>query len=139
MLILLARELNNTWIYDQQPFCDPTIIYSDTVCQVRQGSPFLEANSNSFIQSLEIVSAGGASQETNAFKSEVGIPRLVSSSLEGTDSFKVASIGAMVQFPIGIPRSGWDDGYTTLHALGLGSNSTYMNYLKEAGRIGSRF
>ncbi|KAI9874546.1 MAG: hypothetical protein M1823_007660, partial [Watsoniomyces obsoletus] len=32
----------------------------------------------------------------------------------------------------------WDAGYTVLHALGLGSNSTYLNGLKQSSQIGSR-
>jgi hypothetical protein len=133
----LIRELNNTWIYDQQTFCDPTIIFSDTICKVRRGSPFLEADSKSFTQALDIIGAGGSSQETTAVGSEAGIPKLVDTSLAGTESFNIASTGTLSQFPIGIPRLGWENGYTTLHALGIGTNSTYMNYLRNTGRIGA--
>ncbi|KEF63865.1 uncharacterized protein A1O9_01843 [Exophiala aquamarina CBS 119918] len=138
IVMLPWAELNNTWIYDQQTYCDPTIIFSDTICQVRRGHPYSDGNSTSFVQSLDIISAGGSSQETNAFGSEVGIAKLIDTSLAGIEFFNVASTSQLSRFPIGIPRLGWDAGYTTLHALGMGTNSTYMNNLRSTGRIGAR-
>ena len=105
---------------------------------MRRGNPFLESDSSSFTQSLDIVSAGGASQETDDPGSEAGIPKLVSTSLAGTEAINLGSSGVLSRFPIGIPRLDWDHGYTTLHALGMGANSTYLNYLKDTGRIGAR-
>lgn len=32
----------------------------------------------------------------------------------------------------------WDHGYTMLHAMGMGTNSTFLNTLLQTGRIGSR-
>jgi Eukaryotic aspartyl protease len=63
---------------------------------------------------------------------------LTASSIGGTDTFNLASTGELSQFPLGIPRAAWDGGYTTLHALGLGSNSTFLNALKAQGRIAAR-
>jgi hypothetical protein len=138
-MLIHNSDLNNTWIYDQQTFCDPTIIFTDEICKVRRGSPYLEASSNTFSQSLDIIAAGGASQEeTDNFGEEYGVPKLVSTSLAGTDTINFASSGPLTGYPVGIPRQAWDAGYTTLHSLGMGSNSTYLNYLKQAGKIGSR-
>ncbi|KAL2280627.1 hypothetical protein FJTKL_12344 [Diaporthe vaccinii] len=44
----------------------------------------------------------------------------------------------LTTWPIGIPRLNWDHGYTTLHALGLGSNSTFLQSLVDAGQIASK-
>lgn len=87
---------------------------------------------------MDILNAGGASQETNAPGSEAGVPKLVSTSLAGTETINFASSGPLTKFPIGIPRLNWDAGYTTLHTIGFGTNSTYLNYLKNAGRVGAR-
>jgi Eukaryotic aspartyl protease len=132
------RDLNNTWIYDQQSFCDSTVVFSNTICQVRRGNPFLEADSRSFNQSLDIIAAGGASKETDVTGSEAGVKRLIDSSLGGTDYFALGESSTANKLPIGIPRMAWDGGYTVLHALGLGSNSTYLNALKQSSQIGSR-
>jgi hypothetical protein len=134
----LNRELNNTWIYDQQGLCDKTVIFSDTICLVRRGNFFLENESTSWTDSLDIIAAGGAGSETQDTNAEKGIKKLVSSSLGGTDNFDLAESGNLSKFPIGIPRLAWDTGYSTMHALGLGTNSTYLNALIASGRIGSR-
>lgn len=85
-----------------------------------------------------MLDAGGAIQEENdLIGQELGIPNLLSQSLIGTDVFNTVSTGLM-DFPIGIPRSRWDHGYTMLHALGLGRNSTFLNYLLGTGQIASR-
>lgn len=85
-----------------------------------------------------MVDAGGATQEESVLiGQERGIPDLLSQSLIGTDMFNTSST-ASTEFPIGIPRSRWDHGYTTLHALGLGRNSTFLNYLVGTGQIASR-
>lgn len=84
-----------------------------------------------------MVAAGGASNETNDEGAETGIPDLLSESLDGTDTIAVGSLN-LTTIPLGIPRLEWDHGYTTLHALGLGSNSTFLNSLVQAGSIASR-
>lgn len=82
--------------------------------------------------------AGGATQETTYLGAETGIPNLITSSINGDDVIEIGSAN-LTSFPIGIPRleSGWDHGYTTLHALGLGKNSTFLNSLLRAGQIAS--
>lgn len=85
-----------------------------------------------------MVSAGAATQETDDTGEETGVSNLIGSSLGGTDNINLASTGVLDGFPIGIPRQAWDHGYTTMHALGLGPNSTYLNALVKAGRIGAR-
>ena len=46
--------------------------------------------------------------------------------------------GSLESFPFAVPRQSWDHGYTFLHSLGMGRNSTYLNALKDAGRISAR-
>ena len=133
----MARELNNTYIYDEQSDCDPSIIFNEKICQIRRGDYFIETDSSTFTKASDIVSAGGAPQEVTTTGTEVGIKKLISSSLAGTESLAVASSNPLT-LPIGIPRLRWDNGYTTLHALGLGSDSTFLNGLVKAGRIPSR-
>lgn len=85
-----------------------------------------------------MVAAGGASQEiTGVTGEETGIASLLSTSADGAETLTVGSTN-LSGYPIGIPRLNWDHGYTTLHALGLGSNSTYLNSLVQAGQIASR-
>lgn len=43
-----------------------------------------------------------------------------------------------MNLPIGIPREQWDYGYSFLHPLGMGPNSTYLNALYNANMIRSR-
>ena len=82
--------------------------------------------------------AGGARTESTFQGSEIGIKKLMSTSLLGDDTLIVNGSDSLENFPIGIPRLRWDSGYTMLHALGLGSNSTYLNALRSAGQISSR-
>jgi hypothetical protein len=104
----------------------------------RRGSFFIEDKSTLFAQALDVSAAGGASQETQDSGAENAIKKLIASSFAGTDRFDIASTGGLSKFPIGIPRIAWDAGYTTLHALGFGTNSTYLNALLGEGCIGSR-
>ncbi|KIV90889.1 hypothetical protein PV10_05493 [Exophiala mesophila] len=138
IVLLPWPELNNTWLYDQQALCDRTVIFSDEICFVRRGNYYIESESSTFKQALDIVSAGGASSETQVQGSELGIKNLINSGLGGTDVFRLGANVSLESFPVGIPRQAWDMGYTTLHALGLGSNSTYLTALLDAGHIGAR-
>lgn len=79
--------------------------------------------------------AGGALQETTT-GTENGISDLISTSISGTDVIEMGSSN-LTSFPFGIPRQYWDHGYTTIHTLGLGSNSTFLNGLFRAGQIAS--
>ncbi|ROV94092.1 hypothetical protein VMCG_08247 [Cytospora schulzeri] len=137
ILMIPWAELNNTWIYDYEPYCSKSDIYSDLICQVRRGDFFYENASSSYDEATNMVAAGGASHETNSYGAELGIPKLLSKSLDGADTIAVGSTN-LTNFPIGIPRLEWDAGYTTLHALGMGSNSTFLNSLLQAGTIASR-
>jgi len=131
------RELNNTYLYDEQSDCDPSIIFNEKICQIRQGDYFVETDSSTFVKAPDLATAGGASQEITTLGTELGVKRLISSSLPGTDTLAVSSSKPLT-LPIGIPRLRWDNGYTTLRALGLGSNSIYLNALVRAGQIPSR-
>ncbi|KAF5673882.1 peptidase aspartic [Fusarium heterosporum] len=138
IVLLPWAELNNTWIYDKQPYCDKTVIWNDRICEIRRGGLFNEEDSKSFQKANDINGAGGATDEATFQGSEVGIKKLISTSLTGTDNITLKGAPAVVNFPIGIPRLKWDAGYTLLHPLGLGSNSTYLNALRATGKISSR-
>lgn len=129
--------MNNTWVYDSEPYCDDSIIWSDLICQIRRGGYFYENASSTWAKTTNLVDAGGATQETDATGSETGISDLLSTSLDGTDTISLGELN-LTAWPIGIPRLNWDHGYTTLHALGLGSNSTFLQSLVDAGEIASR-
>ncbi|KAK5096491.1 hypothetical protein LTR70_001665 [Exophiala xenobiotica] len=131
-------ELNNTYLYDENAYCDDTVIWSDTMCRIRRGSLYLESDSTSWQQQTDLVDAGGATQETLNPGAEAGVKDLVSTSLGGTDNIRFASTGILNGFPIGIPRLQWDNGYSILHPLGMGPNSSYLNTLLDAGSIGAR-
>lgn len=46
---------------------------------------------------------------------------------------------SLLDFPLGIAKDSWgEQAYTPLAALGLGSNSTFLNVLKNSGKIASR-
>ncbi|KAF4976241.1 hypothetical protein FZEAL_7063 [Fusarium zealandicum] len=105
---------------------------------IRRGGLYDETGSNSFQKASGIADAGGATSEVSFQGSEAGIKKLVSTSLAGTDTINLQGSSAVKDFPIGIPRLKWDAGYTLLHPLGLGSNSTYLNALRNAGQISSR-
>ncbi|KAI2605960.1 acid protease [Hypoxylon fragiforme] len=138
IVLLPWPDLNNTWIYDEQAYCDSTIIWNGTICQVRRGNYYLEVDSSTWVKADDIVAAGGAPTETQARGSEQGVGNLIYSSLGGTDDFGFDSSNRINGMPIGIPRSGWDHGYTILHAMGMGTNSTILNALFQTGQIGSR-
>ncbi|KAI0156758.1 acid protease [Xylariaceae sp. FL1272] len=138
IVVLPWPELNNTWIYDTSPYCDETIIWNDLICEVRRGNLYVEDNSASFAKEDDVKSAGGASLETQGNGSELGISKLLTSSLGGTETFGFESGSMLHGFPIGIPRLNWDHGYTMLHAMGMGANSTILNALYESKQIGSR-
>lgn len=114
------------------------MVSNNLLCDIRRGRPFDEDKSTTFHKATDIVAAGGAAVEASYQGSERGIPKLIGSGLGGTESFAPGGNRGLDNFPIGIPRLQWDHGYTTLHPLGLGSNSTYLNALHKAGKIGSR-
>ncbi|CAJ2503101.1 Uu.00g104950.m01.CDS01 [Anthostomella pinea] len=134
----LNRELNNTWIYDQQAYCDSTIIWNDLICDVRRGNLYEENNSSSSDKASDMVVAGGAHVETQGLGAELGIHNLLTSSLPVTEIITLESTQALLDFPVGIPRLNWDHGYTILHAMGMGTNSTVLNALVQSKQIGSR-
>ncbi len=112
------------------------------MCKVRRGNFFLETLSTTFRRSASITTAGGATSEITTQGTEPGVPNLISTTVGGTDRFALTSgednAGIPLTMPIGIPRLRWDNGHTFLHAVGMGSNSTYLNALVKAGRIPSR-
>ncbi|KAG6363429.1 hypothetical protein INS49_008528 [Diaporthe citri] len=82
-------ELNNTWIYDYEPDCDPTVIWNGMISQVRRGNYFYENDSRTFDKKTNIFEAGGATQEENdQIGQTLGIPNLISQSLHDEGCFK---------------------------------------------------
>ncbi|KAM5343232.1 hypothetical protein ACJ41O_014198 [Fusarium nematophilum] len=138
VVLLPWAELNNTWIYDGQAYCDKAVIWNDRICRIRRGNLYDENESKTFQKANDISDAGGATDEATLEGSEAGIKKLLSTSLGGTETLHFEGSAAVEDFPIGIPRLKWDIGYTLLHPLGLGSNSTYLNALRTAGEISSR-
>ncbi|KAI1130150.1 aspartic peptidase domain-containing protein [Nemania abortiva] len=131
-------ELNNTWIYDEQPFCDSSIIFNDVICRVRRGNLYSEVGSSSYQKAEDVPSAGGAPVETQGKGAETGIGKLLRSSVAVQDALDIGSAQVSESYPFGVPRLSWDHGYTISHPIGLGSNSTLLNTLVRAGQIGSR-
>ncbi|KAJ0370495.1 hypothetical protein COL26b_010065 [Colletotrichum chrysophilum] len=137
IVMLPWAELNNTWIYNTNPNCDSSIIWNDEICEVRRGNLFREDDSTTFIKATDIVSAGGAPEEITTAGTEIGVKKLISTSIGGNDDLDIGST-SLNNTPLGIPTLRWDNGYTMLHALGLGANSTYLTSLAQASQLGSR-
>ncbi|KAL0932282.1 uncharacterized protein CTRU02_213235 [Colletotrichum truncatum] len=102
-----------------------------------RGNLFLEDASTTFTKASDIVSAGGAPEEITTAGTEIGVKKLISTAVGGKDRLAVG-FTSLNNTPIGIPTLRWDNGYTMLHALGLGANSTYLTSLAQAGQLGSR-
>ncbi|EDN93239.1 hypothetical protein SS1G_09105 [Sclerotinia sclerotiorum 1980 UF-70] len=137
IVVLPWAELNNTWLYDYDALCDTSIIFDDTICRVRRGNFFYENGSTTYDKGSNMVAVGGATIETAGYGAETGIADLMTTSLAGSDTFSPGATN-LSNFPIGIPRQNWDHGYTILHAMGMGKNSTYLNSLVETGKIASK-
>jgi hypothetical protein len=135
--------LNNTYIYDEEAYCNPDVVWNPQICKVRRGGYFNETQSTSFTQFANIATAGGATQELKIRGSESGVLNLLSTSVAGTERISLGSgpdhdANSTTSLPIGIPRMAWDGGSTTLPPLGMGSNSTFLNALVRGGQIPSR-
>ncbi|QSZ37859.1 hypothetical protein DSL72_008959 [Monilinia vaccinii-corymbosi] len=137
IVVLPWAELNNTWLYDYVALCDTSIVFSDTICRVRRGNFFYENASETYEKGSSMATVGGANIETAGYGAESGIKDLTKTSLTGSDIFSPGATN-LSAFPIGILRQNWDHGYTILHAMGMGSNSTYLNSLVQTGKIASR-
>ncbi|KAK0721265.1 aspartic peptidase domain-containing protein [Apiosordaria backusii] len=139
IVVLPWPDLNNTSIYDEQSNCDSSIIWNDQICEIRRGGYFLETESTTFTMSADLIAAGGTPNELNTPGIELGVSKLLSTSLAGTETLTTGpNITKALTIPIGIPRLRWDNGYTMLHAMGMGSNSTFLHALVAAGQISSR-
>ncbi|KAI0885840.1 acid protease [Annulohypoxylon maeteangense] len=136
IVLLPWPELNNTWIYDQA-FCNRGCIDNSRCCQARRGNYYIESKSTTWVNTTNITVAGGASTETES-QADTTISKLITSSFGGTDTFTLNTTSDLADFPVGVPTVKWDDGPIMLHAMGMGTNSTILNALFKAGRIGSR-
>ncbi|TGO30007.1 hypothetical protein BPAE_0009g00230 [Botrytis paeoniae] len=94
--------------------------------RVRRGNFFFENESTSYEKEGNMVTVGTATIETAGHGAESGIANLMPTSNADLDIFSSGSTN-LVKFPIGIPREAWDHEYTILHAMGMGTDSTYLN------------
>ncbi|KAM0351614.1 hypothetical protein ACHAPU_002624 [Fusarium lateritium] len=138
LVLLPWADLNNTWIYNNEPYCPRETIINDRVCKVRRGGLFNEEDSTTFTNYSNVIEAGGASDGTVVKGGQYGFRKLAQDGLGATDKVKLQGSFELEDFPFGIPTSAWDDSPTTLSPLGLGPNSTYLNTLRKAGQITSR-
>jgi hypothetical protein len=56
------------------------------ICELRRGHLFSEENSATYTKTSDIIEAGGAPDEVTFTGSELGVRKLVLSSLAGTDT-----------------------------------------------------
>ncbi|UZP34274.1 hypothetical protein NXS19_002090 [Fusarium pseudograminearum] len=138
IVLLPWAELNNTIIYNNEPYCKNDTTYSEESCIVERGGLFNEQDSTSYTEADTLIAAGGAPTETIFKGSVYGIKNLPSRSIGAIDTLKLEGAAELPSFPFGIPTSNWDTSHTTLSALGLGRNSTYLNALRKAEKITSR-
>ncbi|CAG7555605.1 unnamed protein product [Fusarium equiseti] len=138
IVLLPWADLNNTIIYNSEPHCMNDTMYSEKSCMVERGGLFNEKVSKSFTKTKNLIEAGGAPNETIFKGSVYGIKTLPEKSFGGIDKLKLEGAVEVPKFSFGIPTSNWDDSHTTLSALGLGRNSTYLNVLLKAEKITSR-
>ncbi|RGP68941.1 hypothetical protein FLONG3_8002 [Fusarium longipes] len=134
----IPSELNNTIIYNTEPYCTNDTMYSEKSCIVERGGLFNEQDSTSYAEAGNLAFAGGAPIETIFKGSVYGIKNLPSRSIGAIDKIKLEGAAELSNFPFGIATSNWDTSHTTLSALGLGKNSTYLNALRRAEKITSR-
>lgn len=73
------------------------------MCEIRRGGYFVETKSTIFNKSSDLVAAGGSSSELNTSSIELGVSKLLSTSLAGVETLTL---------PIGILRLRWGNGYT---------------------------
>ncbi|KAF5655264.1 hypothetical protein FCIRC_13909 [Fusarium circinatum] len=137
LVLLPWADLNNTWIY-AETFCKDSGIPNDESCKTRRGGIFNEEKSTTFKGARDIVKAGGAPNETFFKGGQYGVRNLVNSANGAIDTFNLEGSAEVDGFPFGLPTNKWDGTYSTLSPLGLGRNSTYLNALRKAGKIGSR-
>ncbi|KAI9777516.1 MAG: hypothetical protein M1839_008810 [Geoglossum umbratile] len=113
---------NNTFLYDVVKFCPSDI--SPIRCVAYKGGTFDLGSSSTWAQAAGAEDAGASLEPGHA----------VNTSVWGTDKIRLNSGLDMDKFPVAISRSSeW-----TMNTLGLGRNSTILNALFNAGRIGSR-
>ncbi|VUC32510.1 unnamed protein product [Clonostachys rosea] len=118
--------------------CDGTGTNSTQGCTVLRGNYYAQEKSESFKEAKNMIEAGGSTE--SVFEgAEPGIEKLVKNNTAGMEgSFGIKDASLTEQIPIGIPREDWDTGHSTLHPLGLGSNSTFLNKLRKTGWTFSR-
>jgi hypothetical protein len=109
------RSVNNTVVYDQSGSCDAST--PPIQCLAENGGAFDESASSTWQDASSLPVPGGAA--TNAY---------------GYDTITFNSSVNLSSFPIDIPRSHSFD----MNALGLGTRSTILNGLYNAGVIASR-
>lgn len=93
-------------------------------CSAKRGGLLDEGSSTTWKQFSNITAAGAApDKEATAAKNAFG-----------TDSVKINSMLTLEQFPFGVIRNGPQ----VFNVLGMGGNSTFVNYLFSIGAIASK-
>ncbi|KAL1889484.1 hypothetical protein Sste5346_008862 [Sporothrix stenoceras] len=129
--------LNNTLLYGTDGYCltgSPGVgPWTDTACTTFRGGSY-----------DPLASTSKATISTNAYPYD-GAPDPV---LGGTrypqvqhvsDSLHLNSNITLDGFPLGVAQSDWgEQAYTPMMGIGLGTNSTLLNFLVSTGQIGSR-
>ncbi|CAH0046776.1 unnamed protein product [Clonostachys solani] len=104
VLATKSPELNNTYIYDRDMFCNETITNSTQGCTVLRSNYYAQDKSESFKEAKNMIEAGG-SIESVLEGAEPGIEKLVKNNTAGMEnSFGIKDASLSEQIPIGIPR-----------------------------------
>lgn len=123
-----CRPFNDTWLFNYQGQCDQ--IVSQAACMTRRGGYFNENASSTYRAHSSASYAGGFGMPTDN--------DTITKALWATDILHLASNVSLQDYPIGIPRMDWGGSFHAPSALGLGSNSSILNSLKNSGLIASR-
>ncbi len=129
-LTVCLSALNNTYIFDSQyPIKSPNCNTNDTLaeCAYQLGGLFDEGNSSTWS------SAATRSVLKTAIENS-GIDPNHTMDLWGTDTIRMTANVSIPRFPISVSRGPGE----TMNTLGLGANSTLLNFLSSVGSIPSK-
>lgn len=122
---------NDTWIFNAtDSFCSS----NDTMdkCITIRGGLYDTDLSSSYTKQADVVAAGGDQQDTV----RATLPDVWSSAW-ATDVLGVGNM-SLEEYPIGMPGFDVSGPFNTQAFMGLGSNSTFLQHLKDSGLIASR-
>lgn len=131
LLLTNNRYLNNTWAFNtSSPYCPKD--KTDRWCDTYRGGLYNPDKSISAEPVADVYAAGASPSDTDR---AIGLHIWESSWT--LDDLGVGNI-TLDEFPIGMPGFDYGEQYHPQGAIGLGSNSTLLTALKDAGHIGSR-